>query len=66
MRIVKLVTGDYLVIGKTARTWDMTSDLFDDLKAHAASIGPGTTAVVVPAEVMHAAVEEMVTGHSGP
>jgi hypothetical protein len=55
--VLRLDTGDYLVIGKTPRVPRISAR---ELATHGASIGPDEQAVIVPAEVLHAAALDIV------
>lgn len=50
--VLRLDTGDYLIIGKTPGVPNISAR---ELAEHGASIGPAEQAVVVPADVLHAA-----------
>lgn len=54
--VLRLGTGDYLVIGKTPRVPRISAR---ELAKHGASIGPDEQAVIVPANVLHAAALEI-------
>lgn len=54
--VLRLDNGDYLVIGKTLGVPNIS---VRDLAKHGASIGPDEQAVVLPAEVLHAAALEI-------
>lgn len=60
--ILRLDNGDYLVIGKTPGVPNISAR---DLVKHGASIGPDEQAVVVPADVLHAAALEIAKEQAG-
>jgi hypothetical protein len=53
--------GSYLIIGKTAQTWDMNNPVFQRMKELGASVGPDETAVIVPRDAIHAAALDIAT-----
>jgi hypothetical protein len=55
--VLELSSGGYLVIGKTPRAPRVTAQ---ELAEHGASIGDDEQAVFVPADVMHAAAQDIV------
>lgn len=54
--VFELDTGDFLIIGKTPGVPNISAR---HLAQHGASIGPDEQAVIVPREVVHAAVLEI-------
>ena len=54
--VLRLTNGDYLVIGKTPGVPNISAR---DLAKHGASIGPDEQAVILPADVLHAAALEI-------
>lgn len=50
--VLRLDTGDYLIIGKTPGIPNISAR---ELAEHGASIGPDEQAVILPAAVLHAA-----------
>lgn len=54
--VLRLDNGDYLIIGKTPRIPRISAT---ELARHGAGIGPDEQAVVVPADILHAAVLDL-------
>ena len=60
--LLRLDNGDYLIIGKTPRVPRITTR---ELAEHGAGIGDDEQAVIVPAEVVHAAAADILQHHHG-